>query len=100
MTEPQPATIVLSAAEFQAIVDEMRSIGAGPTDQLAPDVVRVGPFELSRSEFQTMAAAVAVRPTPIDSVQLTLADDGGYRATWINATDPPTVSTLLIRPGD
>jgi hypothetical protein len=33
-------------------------------------------------------------------IKLTLADDGSYRATWMNATEPPTVSTRLIRPAD
>ena len=93
MTERQPTTIGLSATELQAIVDEF---DGEPT----LDLVRVGPFEFSRGELETMAAAVAVHPAPPDSIQLALADDGSYSATWINATDPPTVSTQLIRPAD
>lgn len=100
MTERQPTTIGLSATELQAIVDEFETIAIARDGEPTLDLVRVGPFEFSRGELETMAAAVAVHPAPPDSIQLALADDGSYSATWINATDPPTVSTLLIRPAD
>ncbi|MGA2471523.1 MAG: hypothetical protein ABSG64_12655 [Solirubrobacteraceae bacterium] len=99
MTQRQPTTTVLSAAEFQAITDEFL-IAEPAANEPTADGVRVGGFELSRSEFETLAAALAGRPVPIESVQLTLSSDGSFRATWINATDPRTVSSLLIRPAD
>jgi hypothetical protein len=91
-------TIVLSAAEFQAITDELASVAEHATDDPTAGVVPVGTFELSRSEFEMLAAALAAQPTRVESVQLTLDRDGSYRASWINATDPRTVSTRLIRP--
>ena len=100
MSERQPTTIGLSATELQAIVDEFEPIAIPRDGEPTLDLVPVGPFEFSRGELKTMAAAVAVHPTPPDSIQLALADDGSYSATWTNATDPPTVSTLLIRRAD
>ena len=100
MSEREPTTIGLSATELQAIIDEFETVATPRDGEPTLDLVPVGPFEFSRGELETMAAAVAVHPTPPDSIQLALADDGSYSATWANATDPPTVSTLLIRPAD
>jgi hypothetical protein len=90
-------TILLSAAEFQAISDEF-IVSEPAANEPNDDGVRVGGFELSRSEFAMLAATVTGRAVPIEGVRLTCDDDGCYRATWINATDPRTVSSHLIRP--
>jgi hypothetical protein len=98
MTDPQP--IVLSAAEFQLISEESARAAGRAIDKPTTGGHTLGGFELSRGEFELLAEVVAGRQVLVGSMQLTPASDGSCRATWINATDPQTISSRLIRPAD